>query len=147
MTVNTLWHPHTCLDATDLNPLEQLFRDSDNAEAASDIESRAISHKMLFTGVNRTSSHVPLPSSSTHLSHMIAQLKQYVGRRKQRSYVFTQASKKPKALKFWKGRLTQSKWANVFVALMHQYCDGFQVVQQCVVCSAEMRIIILLHAK
>ena len=58
---------------------------------------------------------------------MIKRLKQYVGKRKQASFVFTQASKEPRALKFWRARLTQSKWANVYVALMHQYCADYEI--------------------
>lgn len=71
-----------------------------------------------------------IASNTKSVAHgMIAQLKQHVSRRKQKSYVFTQASKTPKALKFWKGRLTQSKWANVMVALMHEHCAEYKIYE------------------
>ena len=54
-------------------------------------------------------------------SKMITILKGKTGKRKQTSYVVTQCDDRNSSRNFWQGRLTHSKWANVFIGLMHIY--------------------------
>ena len=60
---------------------------------------------------------------------MIEILKSKIGKRKQASYVVTQCDDRNSARKFWQGRLTHSKWANVFIGLMHIYNPEIRIYE------------------
>jgi hypothetical protein len=69
-------------------------------------------------------------NGTTHTAFkMIELLKKEVGKRKQLSYVVTQCSMRSSARKFWAGRLTNSKWANVFIGLMHIYNPEIRIYE------------------
>lgn len=62
-------------------------------------------------------------------SIIIERLKTLVKKRKHTSYVVTQCSTKMIARKFWKGRLTCSNWAHVYVGLMHIFNKGYIIYE------------------
>ena len=69
-------------------------------------------------------------ATSNHMaSDMVERLKSIIVRRRQKSYVITQCDMRASARNFWKGRLTQSSWADVFVGLMHIYDERIQIYE------------------
>lgn len=58
---------------------------------------------------------------------MVETIKRQVLRRRHKSYVITQCLNKDSAKSFWKGRLTKTSWARVFVGLIHIYDNDFMI--------------------
>lgn len=64
-------------------------------------------------------------------SALVEELKSDVLKRAQKSWVVTQALQRRKALRFWRGKLTQSSYACVLVGLMHIFDDSYCVHADC----------------
>lgn len=60
---------------------------------------------------------------------MVEEIKRIVKNQRCPSYVVAQASTKDNAIGFWKGRLTYSSWANIYIGLLYLYDANYIIYE------------------